>query len=170
MPTPILQVAHQGEQLLHLIFIKRRGRLGQNQHLAFHVHGTRDGNHLLHGQRTGGQGLGGPCRNVQLFEDVRRPFSERTPLDDAIPAPPDEHVFRNGKVRAQGDFLIHRADAQLLGILRRFDRDFLLMARKVDFTGILGIHPVSTLTRVDLPAPFSPIRAWISPFFREKST
>jgi hypothetical protein len=30
--------------------------------------------------------------------------------------------------------------------------------------------PVKTLIRVDLPAPFSPIKAWTSPFFKEKST
>ena len=30
--------------------------------------------------------------------------------------------------------------------------------------------PKSIFIRVDLPAPFSPMRAWISPFFTRKST
>ena len=37
---------------------------------------------------------------------------------------------------------------------------------------LLGMYllTVSTLIRVDFPAPFSPISAWISPLFRWKST
>ncbi|MPM97178.1 hypothetical protein SDC9_144351 [bioreactor metagenome] len=39
-----------------------------------------------------------------------------------IPAA-DKHILGDGQIWAQRDFLIDGADAEILGILRRFNRD-----------------------------------------------
>ena len=52
----------------------------------------------------------------------------------------DEHVFRHRQVGAQGDFLIHGADARVLRVLGGMDVGFPLDPVHVDAAAVLFMH------------------------------
>ncbi len=89
-------------------------------------------------------------------------------LPNFMGALPDHDIFGDRQVGTKIDFLVDRADAHRLGVLGRPDETSFPSIVIVPFSGCST--PVRTLIRVDLPAPFSPSRAWISPFLRVKST
>ena len=76
-------------------------------------------------------------------------------------------------IQLTGDHELSVLKNEVEEIRKRTSTDFRLIAAKVDdwnYELSPWKAPVSTLIRVDLPAPFSPISAWISPLRRVKST
>ena len=114
----LLEVEHQLEELLHLLLVERRGGLVENEHLALHVHRPGDGHHLLHGDGAAAQLLGGAGGNVQRFENLSGAAVDGAPVDTRALGAGDKHVLRHGEIGAEGNLLVHRADAHILGILR----------------------------------------------------
>jgi hypothetical protein len=77
-------------------------------------------------------------------------------------------VLRHREVRDEVDLLVDRADAAGLGLAREAGR--MACPASASRRRRAGRRPVSTLISVLLPAPFSPISAWISPERTVKST
>ena len=135
-----LQVAHEAEKHLDFLFIQRRGRLVEDEHLAVHVHGASDGDHLLHGQGAVAQLLLGARGDAEALQDLIGAFFARSPIDERALVAGNEYVLCHGEVRAEGDLLIHCADADSLRVLRRADGHVALHAFDVDRAGVAGIH------------------------------
>ena len=133
-----LQIPHESEQHGDFLVIQRGGRLVEDQHLAVHIDGARDGHHLLDRQGAAGQFLGCPGGNIQPVQDLRRLFFVFFPVYDLLFRPADKHVFCHGEVRAERDLLIHGADAEILRLLRGVDMRFGSVQN--DASGILLIN------------------------------
>ena len=134
-----LQIPHQFEEHLHLIVIQRRGRLVQDQHLAVGIDSPCNRDHLLNGEGTAAKLLPGSCGNAEAVQQLTGPLFHALPVHGSGPGAPDKHVFGNRKVRAQGDFLIHRADAVTLCLLRGADADGTFGSVNADFSGVHGV-------------------------------
>ena len=80
----------------------------------------------------------------------------------------EEDVGGDGQVRAEHDLLVHGVDAEPDRFVRVDERDRLALPQTSP--EVRGWTAVSTLIRVDLPAPFSPTMAWISPSSKARST
>ena len=132
----------------------------------------RDRRHLLDRHRVRAERLGHVDVDVEAAKDLLGPADPSPPVIDAAPRPalaPDEDVLRDREVGAEVDFLVDSADPQCLSMLRGADLE--VLAVEGDRRPDRGRStPVRTLIRVDLPAPFSPTRAWISPGRSSKST
>jgi hypothetical protein len=74
----------------------------------------------------------------------------------------EDDVVQNGKAFDQLEVLMDHSDVQRVGVVGVADPDDLAVL--FDNTRLGLIETVSTLMRVDLPAPFSPSKACISPF------
>ena len=74
----------------------------------------------------------------------------------------EHHVLGHGQLRHQAGFLVDHGDAEAAGILRRGEVDR-LRHRCCSTPSDGATTPAISLQSVDLPAPFSPARAWISP-------
>ena len=135
----LLEVKHELEELLHLLLVERGGGLVENEHLALHVHRPGDGHHLLHGDGAAAQLLGGAGGNVQRFENLSGAAVHGAPVDTRALGTGDEHILRHGEVGAEGDLLVHRADACVLGILGRTDAHGSLLALEEDLPVVLFI-------------------------------
>ena len=70
----------------------------------------------------------------------------------------EDDVVEHGEHVDELEVLVHHADAERGGIIGVVDLDGLAVFASGWY------RPKSTLMSVDLPAPFSPSRAWISPF------
>ena len=68
------------------------------------------------------------------------------------------------------ELLVHHGDACRLGIPDRAEPAHLPSSSTSPVYDAWGCTPPSTRSSVDLPAPFSPTSAWISPARRSKST
>ena len=134
-----LQVPHQLKQLFHFLLVQRGGGLVQNQDLTVHIHCPGNGHHLLHGNGAAAQLLGGYCRNIQGFQELSGPFVHLLPVGQGAPGSAYIHILRHRQIGAEGNFLINRADARVLGILRRADRNRSFVALDKDLTAVLFI-------------------------------
>ena len=74
----------------------------------------------------------------------------------------EDDVVENRETFDQLKVLVHHTDVEIVGVVRRVDMDFLPIL--LDDSGGRLIQTKRILIRVDFPAPFSPSRAWISPF------
>ncbi len=80
-----------------------------------------------------------------------------------------QDVLGHRQIRAEVDLLVHRADTGVLRLPRAGEP----AVGAVDGDACrpsISCTPVSALIRVDFPAPFSPISAWISPGSSRRST
>ena len=148
---------------LHLVGIQRRGRLIENQHLGVDNHSAGDGDQLLHRDGDGAQ------RGLRVEMDSRPIWAKDTSWTaswvffQSMPQRPphfvaQHHVLADGQVGAQVDFLVHRGDARVLRVAGAGERSAACRPPSMEPALIL-YTPVRALIMVDLPAPFSPIRA-----------
>ena len=120
------QLAHGGEQRLHLAGVEAGGRLVEHEHLARQIDRAGDGDDLLHGDRIVAER--GAHVDVEAVVGEQR-AGERIGPRRATEAQPGRlaaeiEVFRHRQVRQQVHLLIDRADAEPLGIggIGRIDR------------------------------------------------
>ena len=113
-----LQVPHQLEELFHFLLVQRGGGLVQDQNLAVHIHSPGNGHHLLHGDGAAAQLLGRYCRNIQGFQKFSGALVHLLPVGQGALGSAYIHILRHRQVGAEGNFLINRTDARVLGILR----------------------------------------------------
>ena len=134
------KVSHKLKQLLYLFVIERRCRLIKNQYFTIHIYGSGDGNHLLDCNRTAGKLLRCLCRNIERLQNLICVLVHFLPILSHALRSSDKHVLCNGQVRAEGNFLIHSTDSQILRILRRMDFYRLVTSCKENFSLIFFIH------------------------------
>ena len=72
------------------------------------------------------------------------------------------------QMRAEHDLLVHGVDAERDGLVRRGERAG--WPSQMTSPAVAAMTPVRSLMSVDLPAPFSPTMAWISPGSKARST
>jgi hypothetical protein len=72
----------------------------------------------------------------------------------------EKDVLGHVELRNEAKFLADESDAKRQGMARTLD---LNDAKRVNFDFAGGTMPNKTFINVDLPAPFSPSRAWTSP-------
>ena len=75
----------------------------------------------------------------------------------------EHHVLGDGEDGHQHEVLVHHADAGGDGVGRASERDRLAVDQDLALVG--SYRPKRTFMSVDLPAPFSPSKAWTSPLF-----
>jgi hypothetical protein len=163
------ELAHDAEQLVGLVGREARGRLVEHEDLR-----RRDDE---------ARAMAAICwiaieyePSVRVTSMMSRPprISRPGGSSSASRSAPlhrltaDQEVLRHREVGAEVHLLVHGADAQRLCV--EGDR----MATSTPSREIVPLSgrsaPVSTRTSVDLPAPFSPTSAWISPRARLKLT
>ena len=134
------QILHKPEEFLYLFVIQRGGRLIEDQYFTIHIYGSGDGNHLLDCDRTAGKLLRCLCRNIERLQNLICVLVHFLPILSHTLRSSDKHVLCNGQVRAEGNFLIHSTDSQILRILRRMDFYRLVTSCKENFSLIFFIH------------------------------
>ena len=124
-----LQRAHDREKLLDLVFVERRGRLVEDEHLGVDVHRAGDGNHLLNGGGIVGERPGDVDVHVEALHQFVGAAVDLLPVDLMMlhRLAADEYIFSHGEVRAEVDLLKHRGDAHFDGSLRRSGTDGLAL-------------------------------------------
>ena len=131
-----------------------------------------DRRHLLDRDGVRAERLGHVDVDVEAGEDARRPAGS-SPASRSRPhrvgARPMRMFSATVRFGAEVDFLVDGADAQAPG------RAAASGPRARSPSNVIvpasgRSTPVRTLMSVDLPAPFSPTSAWISPAARSKST
>lgn len=172
------QLPHQAEQFEDLVTVETGGRLVQDQDLGAGAlavavagaHRPYDRDQLLHREGVRGQRCGDVDVQAEAVDELRRLLAHALPLDAARAGgfTSDEDVLRHRQVGAEVDLLVDRADAGVLRLQRAADPHGL--AVEGDGAAVQGVDPGQHLDQGGLPAPFSPIRAWISPGKSRKST
>jgi hypothetical protein len=171
----ITKIAADAEEPRHLVLGKRRGRL------VHHDQPGRDGkrlgdlDHLLLGDREVGHEPVGVEVETDPGNDGPGLAPHPWPVDDAPIAhakakrlAADEDVLGHGQGRDQVELLIDRDDAAALRLERARKRHGPPSIAIVPASG--GWAPARIFNNVDLPAPFSPRSAWISPCRTSKTT
>ena len=74
-----------------------------------------------------------------------------------------EHIFSDGQLWDQCQLLMDDDDTLLLAVLQSLKLAFLTVIDDVAGIASEGIDAAQHVHQSDLPAPFSPTRAWISP-------
>ena len=120
--------------------VNAAGRLIQDQHLALHIHRPGDGHHLLHSDGAAAQLLCGLGRDAQRLQQRSGLSVDLPPVGQSALGTSNVHILRHRQVGAKGDLLIHGADADLLGVLRRADGNGVFVAFHADLAAVLGIH------------------------------
>ena len=133
----VLELAHHAEELLDLGLVERRGGLVEDEDLAVHVHGARDGDHLLHGDRAAAELLLGAHGDAEVLQDLVGVGVHLLPVGDLGVAAADVHVLSDGEVGAERDLLVHGGDAHVLRVLRGLDGDRAVVALEVDVAAVL---------------------------------
>ena len=172
MATPrCLQLADDAEQLGDLVEVEARGRLVEHEHLDVDGDGARDRDELLHGEGVRAEDRRGIDVDAEVGEHGVRVGPHAPPVDHPEPArlAAERDVLGDRDVRQQVDLLVDRADARLLGVVRRREAHR-LARRSAARPRSRGSAPVIALMSVDLPAPFSPMSEWTSPGNMRKST
>jgi len=77
-------------------------------------------------------------------------------MDEPVFIAPYKHIFRHSQVWAQRDFLIHGADADILGFLRGFYGNVIANAIQADVTGILFLYAGQHLNQGGFPSAVFP--------------
>ena len=138
-------MAHQTEKLFGFRIAQRRGGLVQNQEIAFGCYGAGDQNHLLLRKRQILHQRIYIYVDVQAVEYPARLFSHAAPVNEGVDALVlhhviHHHVFGDGQRGHEGgiDLLIHDLHAQLLGVHRAFDFNWL--AVELDGARIMRIR------------------------------
>ncbi len=164
----LLEIAHQVEEVFLLLGRQAGRRLVEDDHLGVVQHGARDLDHLLLG---GAELRHRGCRRHVEIERLQELLGGDVDAAQAIVEflLPQEEVLRHRHRRHQAVLLEDHGDAELAGFERRARHD-LAAARSASLPSVSDTTPAMTLVRVDLPAPFSPTSAWISPSARLKST
>ena len=165
------ELAHDLEQDLRLALGQRGGRLVEDQHPAIQRQRLGDLDQLLlrdreRAHRRGGidvaeasQDLGGAPLQPAIIHQQRAAGVGRR----------HEDVLGDGDIGAERDLLVHEADAERLRHGRRGDGRRAWPSRRI--SPLSGRRmPSMMFISVDLPAPFSPARAWISPLRSSNST
>ena len=123
----IPELAHQGEQHLHLLGIEAGGGLVEDQHLGRQVDGPTDSDDLLHRHRKAVQRLAHVEGKAVGGHQRRRPglhlFTSQQTKPPRLTA--DEQVIRHRHIGQQVHFLVDGADPQLLGMGGIFGRNSL---------------------------------------------
>ena len=148
--------------------VSARGRLVEDDHLGLVENGARDLDHLLLGGAE--QAHGRRRRHVEiqrLQELLRGDIDAAQAVVEFLLA--EEQVLRDRHGRHQAVLLEHHGDAEMARLERRAAAETSRPSISI-LPEVSGTTPAITLVSVDLPAPFSPTSAWISPRRRSKST
>ena len=141
--------------------VRRRGRLVEDDDLGLVQHRARDLDHLLLGgaERADGRGRG-DVEIQRLQELLRGDVDAAQAIVEVLLA--EKEVLRHRHRRHEAVLLEHHGDAEMARLQRRTSA-----ATSTPSTVIVPevrvTTPAMTLVSVDLPAPFSPTSAWISP-------
>jgi len=109
------------------------------------------------GHREIGQGLPGRDLHLDFVKDPQSGLFTS-----------EVHVLNDVQVVAEREVLVHGGDAQIRGITRRMNMDFLAFQKIFPADG--AQIPAMVLISVDLPAPLSPMSASTSPALTSRST
>ena len=150
--------------------VEARGRLVKDQHARRQIDGARDCDDVLYRNRIVAEGRG----NVDVKAELRQQhLGCAAHLVLAYHAKArrlaaEKQILRHRKIRQQIDLLIDGGNACIERGLGRAWGESAPSSRTTPASR--ASTPVTTLISVDLPAPFSPSSAWISPARRVKST
>ncbi len=137
-----LQVADDAEQVLHLGFGDRRGRLVHDQHIGFVAHRLGDLHHLPLRDRQRADLGRGRNADAQLVEQRLRPARHFGMVDQAegiLRLAPDPDILGHRHPGHQRQFLVDHGDAALQRIERPLELH--LLARKPDRAAVGRINP-----------------------------
>ena len=132
------QAMHDREKGLCFLFRQRRCRFIQDEDAAVERQRLGDLDELLVGNRKLAYQRG-RIDVGQFAEDLARLALQGTVIHQEAAAGVGgrhENVLGNGHVRAQGDFLVHEADAHLLGFRRRGNADRLAVEDDLAAVGL----------------------------------
>ena len=151
---------------------ERRGRLVHDDQPRLHRERAGDLDHLLLGDARGRAParIGSTSRPMRVGDGAR--LRRHPPPVDEEPRPglaADEDVLGDRHVRGEGELLVDRDDAELLRVVRA-RRARPSRRRRRSCRCPAAAAPDRIFSSVDLPAPFSPSSAWISPGATSKST
>ena len=165
MDVPLSRsVAHDADQLVDLLRGQHRGRLVENQDLGVvgecldDLHALLDSHRDVLDDRVGVDGE--PVPFGHLMHQARR----LVPVENAETAgrlAAEHDVLGDGEHRHQHEVLVHHPDPGLDGVAGAPEVHRFPSSRISPASG--SSSPYSMFISVDLPAPFSPSRQWISP-------
>ncbi len=165
-PRPA-QRLHEFEEMLRLLRSQRRRGLVEDDHPGVVEDRAGDLDHLPLGRGKRAGQLRRVDVEIQPLERLARGVSDPTHgVECALAA--QHHVLRHGKLRHEARFLKDHRDAEPARVLRARKRRP-AARRRAAAPSVGGMTPAISLHSVDLPAPFSPTSAWISPEKSSKS-
>ena len=156
------------EQIVAVVLVESRRGLVQDEQLDVAAQGLGDLDELLLADAEVPDLRRGVEVQPDLLEHLGRLLDRRVPIDrdSVLDLVAEEDVLINRELGNEGELLVDDRDAGLLAV--RDAPELLDLAAEDDVARIVTVrvNAAQHLHEVDLPAPFSPTRPWISPCLR----